>query len=80
LHTAVKRSRSRVKVHIRGNCVYLEKNSPALLPDVREYKNDAITAAKDLNYGLNVILQLEKATHIGEIEHIMASSRKGEIH
>ena len=54
------------------------KKSPPLSPEVRKYQKDAITAAKDLNYGEKVIYKLEHAKTIGEISRIMITARKGE--
>ena len=54
------------------------KKSQPLSSEVREYQKDAITAAKDLNYGEEVIYKLEHAKTIGEISRIMITARKGE--
>lgn len=40
------------------------------------YKNKAIKAAQDLFYGDGVIEQLEAASSVGEIEHIMNTARR----
>jgi hypothetical protein len=54
------------------------KKLPPLSSEVHEYQKDAITAAKDLNYGEEVIYKLEHAKTIGEISRIMTTARKGE--
>lgn len=53
------------------------KKSPPLSSEVRKYQKDAITAAKDLNYGKEVIYKLEHAKTIGEISRIMITAREG---
>jgi hypothetical protein len=57
----------------------MKNDLTTLSSETREYMKDALTAAKDLNYGDNVIFRLEAAKSVGAIEHIMASARKGEI-
>ena len=53
------------------------KKSPPLSSEVHEYQKDAITAAKDLNYGEKVIYKLKRAKTISEIARIMTTARKG---
>ena len=46
--------------------------------ETRRYQNDAITAAKELNYGAGVVGKLERAKTVGEIARIMITARKSE--
>ena len=43
---------------------------------LKNAKSRAIKAAKDLFYGDDVVESIEKASSIGEIEHIMVSARR----
>lgn len=45
--------------------------------DYRNYKKQAIQAAKDLEYDQEVIIKLKKAKSDAEIERIMVTARKG---
>lgn len=48
---------------------------PELTPYEKAYLRQAIEAAKDLNYGADVILRIKKAKGDGEIQRIMISAR-----
>lgn len=42
---------------------------------LKNAKSRAVKAAKDLFYGDDVVESIEKASSVGEIEHIMVSAR-----
>ena len=46
--------------------------------ETREYKKQAIKAAKGLKYDGEVIYRLERAKTVGEISRIMITARKSE--
>ena len=44
--------------------------------EVKQFKRQAVKAAKDLFYGDEVVKQLEAATTISEMDRIMKTARK----
>lgn len=48
-------------------------------PGFKEFKKQAVKAAKDLLYGNEVVKQLEAAKTIAEMDHIMKTARKEKL-
>lgn len=44
--------------------------------ELKAYRKQAVIAAKELLYGDVVIIDIQKATSIGEIERILSTARK----
>lgn len=58
-----------------ANTICLSK-SERVITQTETYRHQAITAAKDLCYGKEVLDRLKAAKTIGEIDRIMRAARK----